>query len=40
MKRAARIMTAKRKLKSTPKMQILIPRNQPNPWRCTGPLAK
>ena len=40
MKRAARIMTAKRKLNSTPEIQIFIPRNQPNPWRCTGPLAK
>ena len=40
MKRAARIMTIQRKRRSTPDMEILIPRTEPNPWRSTGPLAK
>ena len=40
MKRAARVMTEKRRQRSEEDMEILIPRTCPNPWRYSGPLEK
>ena len=38
--RAARTMINQRRQTSSPEMEMLIPRVNPNPWRTTGPLEK